>query len=134
MSNSGSLQESLAAMGFSELALAFVALAGYSLVLNGSIGANARWIAGAFFALASAGFAALTSPWTNGIILVAIGIAGIGAFVAAAWALSAACGFRGERRPPAEFANPEAANAEPSAAAPLGQAQHPVARSPAHSA
>ena len=30
-------------------------------------------------------------PWTNGIILVAIGVAAIGAFVVAAWVISAAC-------------------------------------------
>jgi len=95
MTESAGLQESLAAMGFAELALAFVCLTCYAMLLNGALGATARLAAGASAVIAAGALAALTDPWTNGVILVAIGVAGIGLFVIAAWGISAACGLTG---------------------------------------
>lgn len=94
MNDSESLQTSLAAMGFVELALAFVGLACYALALNGLMSPRARWIASGLFVVAGGAFAAFTTPWTNGIILVVVGVAGMGAFVALSWVISVACGFR----------------------------------------
>lgn len=91
MTETSGLHHSLAAMGFIELALAFVALACYALVLNASLGGAGRTLAAAIAAVAAGGFTALTDPWMNGVSLVAIGIAGLGVFVAAVWAISAAC-------------------------------------------
>ena len=95
MTETASLQHSVATMGILELALALFALVCYCLMLNGSLGAKARTIAGACAALAAVGLAALADPWMNGVILIAIGVAGIGAFVIAAWGISALCGFTG---------------------------------------
>ena len=97
MTDPGGLHHSLAAMGFWELALAFGSLICYALVLNGALGGSARLSAAIGAALSAAAFAALTDPWTNGVILVAIGIAAVGAFVFAAWLISAICGLAGQR-------------------------------------
>ena len=97
MTDAASLQQSLAAMGLPQLALAIFALACYCLMLNASLGANARTIAGAAAALAGMALAALTDPWMNGVILVAIGVAGVGVFVVAAWGISVACGLGAPR-------------------------------------
>jgi hypothetical protein len=98
MTESAGLQESLAAMGFAELALAFVCLTCYAMLLNGALGATARLAAGASAVIAAGALAALTDPWTNGVILIAIGVAGIGLFVIAVWGISAACGLTGRHR------------------------------------
>lgn len=91
MTDTSGLHQSLAAMGFLELALAFVALACYSLVLNAALGATGRTLAAGIAAVAASGFTVLTDPWMNGVGLVAIGVAGLGLFVAALWAVSAVC-------------------------------------------
>ena len=101
MTDSGSLQDSLAAMGFIELGFALLALCCYALAFNGALGLQIRtFAAGAAFAAAGA-FAAFTDPWVHGVILIAIGIAGMGLFVAVVWAMSAVLGLsrRGTREP-----------------------------------
>jgi hypothetical protein len=91
MTDTSGLHQSLAAMGFLELALAFIALACYALVLNAALGPTGRTVAAATAAVAAGGFTVMTDPWMNGVGLIAIGIAGLGVFVAALWAVSAAC-------------------------------------------
>ena len=129
MTDAASLQQSLAAMGFPQLALAIFALACYCLLLNASLGARARLTAGGAAALAAVALAALTEPWTNGVILVAIGVAGVGVFVVAAWGISMACGLGAPRlrttraatafdAAPAEIAAPQA---QPESMAPQGE-------------
>lgn len=126
MSDSGSLQDSIAAMGFAQLALAFVCLACYAMLLNGAFGATVRIAAGASAVIAAGALAALTDPWTNGVILVALGVAGIGLFVIAAWGISAACGLTG--RHPAEpgAAPAEAPRGASAASAVIGHAGRPA--------
>jgi|SRR5450755_1866184 hypothetical protein len=99
--DSGDFQHSVESMGFTELALAFAALGCYCLVLNGSMGTQGRAVAAACAALAAAAFAASTDPWTHGVILMALGVAAMGVFVAAVWMLSALCGVtvRAARKP-----------------------------------
>ena len=97
MTDPGGLQQSLAAVGFLHLTLAVAALSGYALILNASLSSKARTIAAGFSALAGGCLAALTDPWMNGVILIALGIAGIGIFVVAAWGISALCGLAGRR-------------------------------------
>ena len=101
MTDSGSLQDSLAAMGFIELGLALLALCCYALAFNGALGLQVRTIAAAAAFAAAGAFAAFTDPWVHGVILIAIGIAGMGAFVAVVWGLSAVLGLsrRGSAEP-----------------------------------
>ena len=101
MTDSGSLQDSLAAMGFTELGLALLALCCYALAFNGALGLQIRTSAAAVAFIAAGAFAAFTDPWVHGVILIAIGIAGMGLFVAVVWGLSTAFGLsrRGTREP-----------------------------------
>ena len=93
MTDSGSLQDSLAAMGFIELGFALLALCCYALAFNGALGLQVRTFAAAAACIAAGAFAAFTDPWVHGVILIAIGIAGMGLFVAVVWALSAVLGL-----------------------------------------
>ena len=99
MTDSGSLQDSLSAMGFIELGLALTALCCYALAFSGALRLKIRGSAACAAFLAAGAFAALTHPWVNGVILIAIGIAGMGIFVAIVWGLSVALGLgnRGSR-------------------------------------
>ena len=118
MTDSGSLQDSLAAMGFIELGFALLALCCYALAFNGALGLQFRMFAAAAAFVAAGAFAAFTDPWVHGVILIAIGIAGMGLFVAVVWGLSAVLGLsrRGAAEPipelvPEEGAAPGAAPA-----------------------
>ena len=120
MTDSGSLQDSLAAMGFTELGLALAALGCYALAFNGGLTLQVRLSAAGIAFLAAGAFAAFTDPWVHGVILIAIGVAGMGLFVALVWALSAAFGLgqRGGREAlPAML---------PEEAAPVGEPAAPV--------
>ena len=93
MTDSGSLQDSLAAMGFIELGCALLALCCYALAFNGALGLQVRTFAAAAAFVAAGAFAAFTDPWVHGVILIAIGISGMGLFVAVVWGLSAMLGL-----------------------------------------
>jgi hypothetical protein len=99
MTDSGSLQDSLAAMGFIELGLALTALSCYALAFSGALRLKIRGSAACAAFVAAGAFAALTNPWVHGVILIAIGVAGMGVFVAIVWGLSVALGLgnRGSR-------------------------------------
>ena len=62
MTDSGSLQDSLAAMGFIELGLALLALCCYALAFNGGLGLQVRTFAAAAAFAAAGAFAAFTDP------------------------------------------------------------------------
>jgi len=126
MTESAGLQDSLAAMGFAELALAFVCLTCYAMLLNGALGATSRLAAGASAVIAAGALAALTDPWTNGVILVAIGVAGIGLFVIAAWGISAACGLTGRHLAEPAVGAIESARSAPATAAVIGHTNRPA--------
>ena len=99
MTDWNGLQDSLALTGTLQLGLAFAALCCYAIVLSGIFSPNVRLFS-AFVSLASAGgLAASIQPWTNGVILGAIGMAGMGLFTALVWTLSALCGLAGRRAP-----------------------------------
>ena len=125
MIESGDLQHSLAAAtGFTELGLAFLALACYCLAFNGALGAQARLIAAATALLSGAGFAFTVDPWVHGVVLLALGVAAVGAFVGAVWAVSTACGLVSRRaRAPREAFDPMATPARPQDAR---QPSHPA--------
>ena len=101
MTDSGSLQDSLAAMGFIELGLALTALSCYALAFSGALRLKIRGSAACTAFVAAGAFAALTNPWVHGVILIAIGVAGMGVFVAVVWGLSAMLGLsrRGAAEP-----------------------------------
>lgn len=99
MTDWNGLQDSLALTGTLQLGLAFTALCCYALALGGIFSPNVRLFS-AFASVASAcGLAASIHPWTNGVILAAVGMAGMGVFTAAVWVLSAFCGLAGRRAP-----------------------------------
>jgi len=114
MTDSGSLQDSLAAMGFIELGLALLTLCCYALAFNGALGQQIRLSAAGLAFVAAGAFAAFTDPWVHGIILIAIGIAGMGLFVAVVWGLSAVLGLsrRGSSEPIPELMPEEVAPGE----------------------
>ena len=127
MTDSGGLQQSLAGMGFIELGLALLALCCYSLAFNGSLGGRTRLKAAASAMLAAGGFVASVDPWVHGVILMVIGIAGIGLFVAAVWVISAVCGLTRREAPlPASALLPDAPVAENPAAGVMVQPHTPI--------
>jgi len=138
MTDSGSLQDSLAAMGFTELGLALTALCCYALAFNGALGVQLRLKAAGAAFLAAGAFAAFTDPWVYGVILIAIGVAGMGLFVAIVWGLSAAFGLarRGAGVPIPELMPEEQAAPASDPAAPAHDPASPVrvvSGSPLHS-
>ena len=99
MTDWNGMQDSLALTGTLQLGLAFAALSCYAIALGGIFAPNVRLYA-ALASLASAGgLAASIQPWTNGVILGAIGMAGMGFFTALVWIVSALCGLAGRRAP-----------------------------------
>jgi len=94
------LGQTLAAMGFLQLVLALAFLASYSLTLTGLPDKAAeRWaIAGAW--LSAAGFAAATTPWVHGVMLIVAAVGAMGLFIAAVWALNRAFGQRPDEARP----------------------------------
>ncbi len=127
MNDTGDLQQSLAAMGLVEMALALFCLICYCLVLNAAVAPKVRRVAGPLAIGAATLLVVATEPWTNGVILVAIGVAAIGAFVVAAWAVSAACDLAARRESPpgSVFAD----ESPTSALAPLSTAGRPASMS-----
>ena len=93
----GGLQQSLAAMGLAEMALALFCLICYCLVLNAAVPPKVRRVAGPLAVAAATLLAVATEP-DHRVILVAIGVAAIGAFVVAAWVVSAACDWAVRRK------------------------------------
>ncbi len=69
--------------------LGLVFLLSYGTALGSMLGPAGRLRAFALALLAAAGFAVLTHPWEQGVLLVVCAIGGIGLFIAVAWAFSA---------------------------------------------
>ncbi|HEY2925282.1 hypothetical protein [Piscinibacter sp.] len=87
------LDTSLHAIGPEQFVLAFAFLISYPLSLSSFAGLRGRRWAGLGAFAAAAGFAALTDPWMNGVLLLAVAVVGVGLFVAAVWAMSAMLGL-----------------------------------------
>jgi hypothetical protein len=87
------LDNSLHAIGLEQFVLAFAFLISYPLSLSSFAGLRGRRWAGLTALAAATGFAALTDPWMNGVLLLAVAVVGIGLFVAAVWAMSAMLGL-----------------------------------------
>ena len=91
------LSSTVAEMGFVQLMLVFVAVAAYSLAINGSFSAAARSGAASTSFVASAAFSALTPSWVSGVIFLASAVLGIALFAGAALCVSALLGLGTER-------------------------------------
>ena len=88
MSASDSVRASLGSMDLIQLVLLFVALFAYGLALSESFPARLRGAAAVAALAAAAGFAAATPRWADGIVLLAVAVALLGAFAGAAWVLA----------------------------------------------
>jgi hypothetical protein len=126
MTEMGDLSITLNDMGFVQLVLAFAFLISYALAIGGMFGALGRRRAAAAAFAAAIAFAAMTTPWVNGALLVVFAIAGVGLFITLAWALSLL--FGAARAPGASVAEaPDVAEfAEITAAAALVDAEVPA--------
>jgi hypothetical protein len=87
MSVIGELRVSLDAIGFEQQACLFAFLASYPLALGGLLGPRGKRIAMGTAAVSMIGFAAMTDPWINGVILVVVVLAGMGVFITVVWSL-----------------------------------------------
>ena len=90
MSVASELHTSLRSMGFVQLLLAIVFLAGYSVACSPLFESRGRLRAGVIALLSAIGFIAFTRPWEHGVLLVVGAVAGLGLFSAMGWALSSA--------------------------------------------
>ena len=77
----------LEAMGPEQWLLAFVFLGSYAFAMGELIDARGRRFAVATALLASVAFVALSDPWEQAVILVALALVGMGVFAAAVWAV-----------------------------------------------
>ena len=94
MTDMGDLGTTLNHMGFVQLVFAFAFLTSYALAIGGMFGALGRRRAAMGAFAAAVGFAGMTTPWVNGVLLVVFAIGGVGLFIALAWGLSLAFGAR----------------------------------------
>lgn len=88
MSFGAELQHSLRAMGFAQLLLALLFVAGYALSLGSFVGPTGRRRAALLALLAAVGFCAFTTPWVHGVLLMAGTIGAIGVFIGVVMLLS----------------------------------------------
>lgn len=91
------LAYTLAEMGLVQLSLVFLAVATYSVAINGSFGSNARSGAASLSFVAAVAFSALTPSWMSAVVFLALAVAAVAAFAAAAWLESALLGLGAER-------------------------------------
>lgn len=88
MSFGEELQHSLRAMGFVQLLLALLFVAGYALSLGGFVGATGRRRAALLALLSAIGFCVFTAPWVHGVLLIAATVGVIGVFIGVVMLLS----------------------------------------------
>lgn len=88
MSASDSVRASLGSMDLVQLVLLFAALVAYALALGEAFPARVRGAAAVAALAAAAGFAAATPHWADGIVLLAVAVALLGAFAGAAWTMA----------------------------------------------
>ena len=79
--------DSLNSMSQVQLLMAFVACIGYTLAQGGLVASRSRGVATLSAMVAAFGFVVLSNTWAHSAVLVAVAVAGIGAFVAIAWLL-----------------------------------------------
>lgn len=87
-----SLRFSLLSMGFLQLGLAFAALLAYSLALSPGLTPGTRVGAAGASSVGAVGFAVATPQWVDGIVLMALAVAGCGLFAGMTWLLARVLG------------------------------------------
>ena len=109
-------------LSFVQMVCAWLFVACYALTLGGMLGAKGRLRAGLSAALASVVFAVFSDHWVHGALLVMFAVAGMGLFVALAWALTQTCSWLLVQRHPVTTPAPalRAAAAPATPAAPAG--------------
>ncbi len=95
MSVLGELLGTLDSMSMLQLLLAFLACTGYALAQGGLTGPRGRNAASALAVIGAAGFTIESSEWAHAAVLLAAAVAGLGLFVATAWATSSLLGLAG---------------------------------------
>jgi hypothetical protein len=80
---------SLDAMDVEQYLFGFVFLMTYSIALSRWVGPRARGSAVVAALAAAGGFAAVTDPWEQGVLVMAGAVVAVGAMSAAAWLLCA---------------------------------------------
>ena len=104
-------------LSFAQMVLAWLFVACYALALGGMLGTTGSMRAGLTAALSGVLFAVFSDQWVHGALLVLFAVAGMGLFVAAAWALARSGAWlltQGEHQP-ARTPVPRAPVAAPSA-------------------
>lgn len=100
-------------MGFVQLALAFAAVIGYALALNGSLPPRVRWHATLAALAAAIAFSTLAPSWAGGVALMLIGMLALGAFAACTLLVSMLFDLDGTRGPVSAAAGGVAVAAPP---------------------
>jgi nitrate reductase NapE component len=83
----GDLSITLDDMGFTQLVFAFAFLTSYALAIGGMFDPVGRRRAALAACASAVAFAAMTTQWVNGALLVVCAIAGVGMFITLVWAL-----------------------------------------------
>src|SRR4029450_10753672 len=78
---------SLDAIGMVQQAFLFTLISSYPLAIGRLLEARGRPYRARPAAGAMAGFAVVTTPWVNGVLLMVFFVGGMGLFIALAWAL-----------------------------------------------
>lgn len=92
---------SLEKLGLVHMVLAWAFVACYALSLGGMLGATGSRRAAVLAVVAAVSFCVISENWVHGALLVMFAVAGMGLFVATAWALAriAAWGVQQGQRP-----------------------------------
>jgi hypothetical protein len=98
----GDIAVSLNKLSLVQMVLAWTFVACYALALGGMLEARGARRAGVTAVLAAVLFCALGDNWVHGALLVMFAVAGMGLFVATAWALARFAGWFVNRGTPAQ--------------------------------
>lgn len=92
---------SLEKLGLVHMVLAWAFVGCYALALGGMVGPTGSRRAAGLAVMAAVAFCVFSENWVHGALLVLFAVAGMGAFVATAWALAriAAWGVQQGQRP-----------------------------------
>lgn len=81
----GDIKASLDAFGVEQQACVLVFLMSYPLAIGALLEPKGRRIAGAIAGASAVVFVVMTDPWMHAVLLMVLGVAGIGVFIAAVY-------------------------------------------------
>jgi hypothetical protein len=88
----GEVRATLDTIGAEQQACVFVFLMCYPLALGRLLEGRGRRIAAEFAVASALGFMVLTDPWMHAVLLLAVGMGGLGLFIAAVFAVDRLAG------------------------------------------